>query len=224
MFRRLQAEWRLKLLLTVLVNAVYWPAYAWLSRHAVFPLRVPPRTWFDDAIAFQPDYWAWVYLSQFPVAGLLPWLIVSRESLMRYVRGMAILSGVSFAVFLFFPTASPRGVAVPVSGVMQLIQIYDGTLNAFPSLHAGFLVYLALLARRMFPEAWAKGLNIAFVVWGGAVLYATIATRQHYATDLMAGGLIGWLADWVAWRRAAGVRAATTMSRSSGVAFQDGCK
>ena len=100
----------------------------------------------------------------------------------------------------------------------------DGTLNAFPSLHAGFLVYLLKLTARLFPGTWPRWIVIAAGIWGIAILYSTIAIRQHYAVDLIAGAALGWLADWFAWRRDAGVSAATTMSRSSGVAFQEGCK
>jgi membrane-associated phospholipid phosphatase len=97
-------------------------------------------------------------------------------------------------------------------------------MNAFPSLHAAFLAYLARLTWRMFQGTLSRWSVAAGVVWGAAILYATIATRQHYAIDLMAGASIGVLADWLAWRRASGVRAATTISRSSGVAFHEGCK
>jgi hypothetical protein len=225
--RRLHAHWRLKLLLTVAVNAVFWSGYAFLGRHAFFPLWVPPTTWFDAAIPFRPEPWAWIYLSQFLFTGAVPWLIETKDALRRFVVGLVATSVVSFVCFLFFPVASPRvgmnsGAA---DGAMALIAKYDGAMNAFPSLHAGFLVYLALLVRRMFGPALPRAAVLAGVLWAGAILYATIATRQHYVVDLIAGAAVGALADWLAWRRsAAGVSAAMTMSRSSGVAFHDGCK
>jgi membrane-associated phospholipid phosphatase len=224
-WRRLQTHGRLKLLLTAFVNLLFWGGYSLLARHAFFPLWTPPRTWLDDAIPFRPEPWAWVYLSQFVAAGVLPWLIDTKDGLRRYVVGLAWMSAVSFALFALFPVASPRVDGGEAGrGAMSLVLAYDGTLNAFPSLHAAFLVYLARLGTRLFRGAipwWVA--SVAFA-WGAAILYATIATRQHYAIDLVAGAAIGLGADWIAWRRAAGVRAATTMSRQSGVAFQDGCK
>jgi membrane-associated phospholipid phosphatase len=225
-FHRAQALWRQKLLLTVAINGLFWTGYSFLARNAWFPLRTPPRTWLDSAISFQPDPWACVYLSQFIVASVLPWMIDTRESLRRYVAGVALMSALSFAVFVFFPVASPRGMdARVVSGAMKLIVTCDGAMNAFPSLHAAFVVFLARMAWRMFRDSLPRWFFLAGAGWSIAILYATIATRQHYAADLIAGGALGALADWFAWRRRPpGMSAATTISRSSGVAFQDGCK
>jgi membrane-associated phospholipid phosphatase len=221
----LQSLWRQKLLLTVLLNLAFWAGYSLFARTAFFPLRTPPRTWLDAAIPFQPEPWAWIYLSLFVVASVLPWLIDSRDVLRRYVTGFAVMSVVSFAVFFFFPVASPRTVEpATAGGAIKWILTFDGPMNAFPSLHAAFLAYLARLTWRMFQGKLSRWSVAAGVVWGAAILYATIATRQHYAIDLMAGASIGVLADWLAWRRASGVRAATTMSRSSDVAFHEGCK
>jgi hypothetical protein len=99
--RRLQSLWRQKLLLTVLLNLAFWAGYSLFARTAFFPLRTPPRTWLDAAIPFQPEPWAWIYLSLFVVASVLPWLIDSRDVLRRYVTGSAVMSVVSFAVFFF---------------------------------------------------------------------------------------------------------------------------
>jgi membrane-associated phospholipid phosphatase len=224
-FRRVQVLWRQKLLLSVAVSGIFWTGYSILARHAWFPLWTPSRTWLDTAIPFQPEPWAWIYLSQFLIAGVLPWMIDTREILRRYVNGVMLMTGVSFAVFFLFPVASPRSVDVSeLSGPMKWIVILDGTMNAFPSLHAAFLVFLAGLAGRMFRASLRPWMIAAGAGWGAAILYATIATRQHYAADLIAGAAVGALADWLAWRRATGVSAATTISRSKGVAFQDGCR
>lgn len=225
MLPRFQILWREKLLLTVLLNLFFWCGYSVLARHAWFPLRTLPRTFLDSAIPFQPGPWAWVYLSQFVAASVVPWLIDTREILRRYVAGFAVMSLVSFALFVVCPVASPRiGDATAAAGAMRLVLTFDGTLNAFPSLHAGFLVYLALLTRRIFRGGLSPWVSAGGVVWGIAILYSTIATRQHYTIDLIAGAAIGALSDWLAWRRAPGVSAAMTMSRSSGVAFHEGCK
>ena len=110
------------------------------------------------------------------------------------------------------------------SGAMAVILGYDGTWNAFPSLHAGFLVYMARLAWRLFGGAAPGTVGLVTAAWGAAILYATIATRQHYAVDLAAGAAIGAAADWLAWSSEGRRRAATTMERSRGVASQDGCR
>ena len=104
----MRAHWQLKLLLTVVINVGFWAGYGWLGRNPVFPPWMPPRVWLDTAIAFQPEPWAWVYLSQFLFTGGLPWLIDTQDGVRRYSVGLVAMSAASFAVFLFLPVASPR--------------------------------------------------------------------------------------------------------------------
>jgi membrane-associated phospholipid phosphatase len=221
---RLQAHWRLKLLLTVVLSLFFWTGYSFLGRHVFFPLRIPPLIWIDTAIPFQPEPWGWVYLSQFLFTGALPWLITEKDGLRRYVIGLVFMCVSSFLIFLFFPVAAPRPAQFSATGAMAWITGYDGIFNAFPSLHAGFLVYTSALGWRMFRRQLPRMVIAGAVFWGVLILYSTLATRQHYALDLVAGGLIGCVADWLAWRSSSGVNAATTIARSSGVASHDGCK
>ena len=197
---RLGSYWRLKLLLTVALNLFFWAGYGYLSRHAWFPLVTPPLTWVDRIVPFQPAGWSEIYLTEFAFTAIVPWLITSREALRRYAIGLLVLSSVSFLCFLLLPVASPRPAAPGDEGLHRLILRWDGSYNAFPSLHAGFLVYTFAVAWRMFrggnrPWAWALG-----TIWGLLVLYSTIATRQHYFLDLPAGAGVGAAAA-LAWRR-----------------------
>lgn len=213
MFGALLTEWRRKLLLTVVLNLLFWSGYVYLGRHALRPVRTLPLTWFDTAIPFAPKAWAWVYLSEFVATGLVPWLIRDRQTLHRYVVGFVMLTLASFSCFVFFPVASPRPLSL-VSGAYGWIVRSDGFLNAFPSLHAGFLVYVGLLMRRLWPSAPAYGVALV-AIWAVAVLYATIATRQHYAIDVFAGAALGLIADRIAWLRATRESAAMTTLRKS---------
>lgn len=218
---RLRAEWRLKLGLTVVLNLFFWTGYGWLGRHALFPVRSLTLTFLDRAIPFQPQPWVAIYLSQFLLTGILPWLIDTREGVRRYTKGFAVISVMSFATFALFPVASPRpeGAGNVGGGMAWLLQL-DGPFNAFPSLHAAFLVYMALLARHLFPKLPTVCL-LAGAIWGGGILYATIATRQHYALDLAAGAFVGILADWLAWGKSSRSAASTTL-RKRGVMSHEG--
>lgn len=198
--RRVVALCRAKAGLTLLVNALFWGGYGWLSRHAVFPVRPMAVTWLDEAVHFVPEPWAAVYLSQFLLTGGLPWLIDTAGVLRRYVHALAWLSAASFVVFLVWPVASPRPETLPTSGPMAWIAQADGTYNAFPSLHAGFLVLMGGLGWRMFVHRPPWIVRVFFMLWATAILYATLATRQHYAWDLAAGLALGLLADRMAWR------------------------
>ncbi len=217
MFARLQAEWRLKALLFVALGTAFWSCYLFLSRRAYFPLRAVPVTGLDEIVPFQPEFWAWIYLSNFLATSTLPFLLPTREAIRRYASSVWFIGLSSFAVFLFFPTQGPRPADIGGGVAMRFIAHADGTLNALPSLHAAFVVCVASLARRMFGP---KVLPVA-VLWGGAILYATLATKQHYALDLLAGGALGWGADWLAWR---GASAEAMICVSSGTASQRGAR
>ena len=221
MIRRLQAEWRLKLVLLVVFNALFWTGYQTLARHAFFPLRAVPVTWLDRAVPFAPTPWAWVYLSQFLFTGPLPLLLTTREAIQRYSVSLAVMSSAGFTTFLFFPTPGPRPPEVGASVAMNWIATGDGTLHAVPSLHAAFVVCMSALAWRMFGGAHPRRVVVLAALWSGAILFSTLATKQHYALDLFAGAWLGWMADWLAWR---GASAAAMMPFKSGSTSQRGAR
>lgn len=198
---RVRSLWRLKLVVTLIVSILFWSIYLFLSRHAWFPLHTLPITMLDVWAGYHPAVWSWVYESIFLLTGLAPWLIVSREQLRRYVAGFAFLSLVSFLLFAIFPVASPRPASVSNSRFLIFITRVDGPLNAFPSLHAGCLIYNLALVHRMFGKSlipWAAAL---LWLWALLILFGTLATKQHYALDLLAGAIIGAGADRLAWSR-----------------------
>jgi membrane-associated phospholipid phosphatase len=224
-WERIRSEWPLKLALTILLNAFFWTAYSFLSRQPLFPVRSIPLTWLDSAVAFEPTVWGWIYLSEFLATGSVPWLISTRADLRRYVIGLSALCGGSFLCFLFFPVAAPRPSSVALTGAGAFIAAWDGPFNAFPSLHAGFLVYTFALAWRLFGRRAPTAACLGAAVWGGLILYATLATKQHYALDLLGGGVLGWAADWLAWNKPlSGWIATASIFRNRARASQAGCR
>ncbi len=201
-WRRFVALWRLKLGVTAVVSVLFWSFYLFLSRHPLFPVHMLPLSWLDIWAGYRPNPWGWIYESIFLLTGISPWLIISREQLRRYIVGFALLSTASFVVFALFPVASPRPKDSQLSTFLIFITQVDGpTDTAFPSLHAGCLVYALALIRHLFGPRLNPIVAILLLVWAGLILFGTLATKQHYAVDLLAGGLLGWAADWVAWRR-----------------------
>jgi membrane-associated phospholipid phosphatase len=222
-WRRLTTLWQEKLQLTAVLNVLFWGFYLFLSRHAFLPIHTLPMTWLDRWAGFQPHPWAWVYESNFLLVGVVPWLIVSQVELRRYAAGFALLAVVSFVVFALFPVASPRPANLEASPFLIFITHVDGPLNAFPSLHAGSLIYALAWARRLCGASLNPWMAALLLAWAALILFATLATKQHYALDLLAGGLIGWAADWFAWRGpVSGDMASVKTRRKSGVASQAG--
>ena len=169
--RRVSALWQTKLWLSVMISVGFWVPYLVLSRHAWLPVHSLPLTWIDRWAGFQPQPWAWVYESNFLITGIVPWLITRRDVLRRYVLGFGLMAVVCFAIFLLFPVASPRPTGLDNSSFMLLFARVDGPLNAFPSLHAGSLVYSLALARRMFRGRLHPAVVVGGLLWGSLILF-----------------------------------------------------
>jgi membrane-associated phospholipid phosphatase len=180
-------------------------------------------TWLDAWAGFQPYPWVWIYESNFMLVPAIPWLMVSREELRRCVAGFVLLAVVSFAIFIVYPVASPRPVDLGTNPFMLLIARADGPFNAFPSLHASTLVYTLALAKRLFGRSLNPLVSAGLILWAALILFGTLATKQHYAIDLLAGGLIGLAADWVVWRNSSrDAIAVANTRRNNDVASQPG--
>ncbi len=221
--QRIAALWRAKLRLTAGLSVAFWVPYLFLSHHALRPVHTLPLTWLDEWAGFQPQPWTWVYESNFLITGIVPWLITTRTALRNYVMGFSLLAGVSFLIFVLFPVAAPRPANLDAHSILVLFARWDGPLNAFPSLHAGTLAYTLALGGRLFRGRRHPLIVAAMWLWAGLILFATLATKQHYAVDLLAGVLLGWAADWFAWRQAPGDKiAAANKRRKIGVESQSG--
>lgn len=212
-----KAEWPLKLRITIMLNAVFWVCYGTLGRHALFPVHEVPMLWLDRAVPFTPEPWSWVYLSYFLFSGGMPWLLPTRKAIRRFVICVGFMMFICFAVFLSLPTQVPRPTNIGSGIAMNWIVNLDGTLNAFPSLHAGFIVSMSALALRVF--AVPRWTMVVCGLWFAAISYSTLATRQHYSLDLLAGGIVGWISHWFTWR---GATAAAMMPVSKGITSQLG--
>lgn len=198
---RLAALWPSKLRWTVALSVVFWTPYLFLSRHAFFPLHKLPTLWIDQRIQFQPVAWVWVYLSAYPLTALVAWLITAHRELRRFGVGLMTLSAASFVIFMLFPVASPRPARMDASPFFVFVAAIDGPLNSFPSLHAGVVAYACAAARRLTLPSANRGWTLLFSGWAALILYSTLATKQHYALDLLAGGILGWTAQSIVFRR-----------------------
>ena len=129
-----------------------------------------------------------------PIALLLA---TRKAQLERYTEGYVWLSVTGFLIFLFYPVVSPRPDGLTGVAAFDLLTRYENKLNAFPSLHAGLLAYTLIFACWAFPTEISTALGRCLfslgLLWGVAILYATLATKQHYAVDLPAGIALAWL-------------------------------
>ena len=169
------------------------------------PLAIP-ATAVDLSIRFAPA-WTPVYLSIAALVPLAPWLAPDRNAVLRYARGLAMLCLPSFAIFALLPVTGPRPGLEETSALHDLLVTWDRPTNSLPSLHAGLTVYSLLvidlflgrdagLVGRDAGRAW----RAAAWTWGAALLYSTLATKQHWLLDLPPGIVLAIAAWAIAWR------------------------
>ena len=185
--------------------------YFGLQRVRLFPPREPWVTPLDALVPFAPG-WAAAYLSVCVLVPLFPLLAEHREEVRRFVRGIAWLCLPCFACFLLAPVPGPRPEAPPDGGLYGWLVGVDATWNSFPSLHAGLVVYAFLYGWRLLggglSPAGRRVLALGSLGWAGAILYGTLATKQHWIADLPPAFLLAFAAHRLAWRGAARAGAA----------------
>lgn len=180
--------------------------YFGLQRWQPFPPRAPFVTSLDALIPFEPG-WAPAYLSVCVLVPLFPLFALRREDVWRYLRGIAALCIPCFTAFLLAPMPGPRPAALASDGAYGWLVGVDATWNAFPSLHAGLVVFSFLYGWRVLGRELGPRTRLVFVAlssgWAVAILYGTLATKQHWIADLPPAFVLALLADHFAWRHAA---------------------
>jgi hypothetical protein len=194
---RVRVHFPLKLKLYLGLSIVFCVPYFVIQRLPWIHPRTLPLTWIDEAIGYRPGA-IYAYQSVYVLIPLLPFVAITRDELSRYARGFLMLCTVSFTIFLLFPVAGPRPEQAAGNWMTQLVFSYDRNLNAFPSLHAGLAAYSVLFGS----VTQAGRLVVICTLWLLVIMFATLATKQHYFLDLPPALLLAWLAHrWAGWQR-----------------------
>lgn len=181
----------LKGLCTTVAISLFMVVYFTLLRHPLFPVTLVPLTWLDRLVAFEP--WSLLpYASLWFYISLVPLLLVKRE-LPLYLSSVVLLAILGFGIFLFWPTAvSAPDIDWRRYPSIAFLKSVDASGNAAPSLHVAYAVLTALwlhrLLKRMGAPLVTQLLNGA---WCIAIVYSTLAIKQHLALDVLAGGALG---------------------------------
>jgi membrane-associated phospholipid phosphatase len=189
--RRCRALWPLKLVGNTVATAGFFPLYFWIMKNAGQPWTLP-LTALDRLIAFWPALLP-VYLSLWLYIALPVFLAKDRRELWSFALGCAFMTGIALVVFWFMPTAIPNfSIDTSPGTTLHLLKTVDAAGNAFPSLHVSFSVFACVVLARQLREvtapAWARALNIA---WAVAIVYSTMAVRQHVLVDVLGGLALG---------------------------------
>lgn len=153
-----------------------------------WPLREPvelPFTALDRAIPFVPELLP-IYVAYIP----LYWWVISRlendREVSRAFYATHLQLALALPVFAWFPVRMPRELfyGPELYGWADAFwRWFDAPNNCLPSLHAANCMLLMQLC-------WSRSHRALHVAALAAVIASTVLVKQHYAVDLLAGGLL----------------------------------
>lgn len=207
--------WRISLRLawfkalgTTAFMVLFFRAYFYLLVHHRGVAVVMPMTALDRWIGFQP--WAlpfylslWLYVS-LPVA-----LMTRKREIAAYGARIGALCLVGLAIFWLWPTRMP---ALHINWAaytgFTLLSGLDPPGNACPSLHVASALFTAIWLDRMAAGlGWGPRLRLVNALWCAAIIYSTMAIKEHVLLDVLAGAALALVMDGLtAPRRIAGYR------------------
>jgi membrane-associated phospholipid phosphatase len=191
LWRRSTTLFPLKLLGNTVATLGFFPLYFWIMKNAG-QAWVLPLTAFDRLIGFRPAVLP-VYLSLWGYIALPVLLAKDRRELWSFSIGCAAMTTLALLVFWFVPTAIPNFSVDTVPGTsLQFLKMVDSAGNAFPSLHVSFSVFACVVLARQLRDVRAPAWLRAFsVFWAAAIVYSTMAVRQHVLVDVLGGFALG---------------------------------
>jgi peptidoglycan/xylan/chitin deacetylase (PgdA/CDA1 family) len=190
---RFKAHWLTKLIVIPVFVTAFFQAYFYLLQNPAFPVTILPVSALDRLIGVQPAAMV-PYLALWFYVFLTPALLLGRRELLVYGAEVIGLTAIALGIFYFWPTAVPPFVFTPEENLswLALLKSVDAAGNACPSLHVAFavftLIWLARLLRHVAAPFWAQVLNAGACT---AIVYSTLATKQHLAVDALAGIALG---------------------------------
>jgi membrane-associated phospholipid phosphatase len=183
----------------------------WQNSHLIafesLLFAVPPIVWMHERTASWlvelMEFGYLVFYPLYPVVGGLFWAWRKRPRLMRAFRQLtdALSLGyvLCYAIYLLFPTQSPANLGVeqfasgysgPFQFMVHWIQKHGGVHgNAFPSAHIMLAFVVLMFAYRFLPRV-GPWLLVPILLMCGCAVY----DGYHYASDVVAGALVGILA------------------------------
>ena len=200
---RCKTLWPLKVVGNTVATIGFFPLYFWIMKNAG-QAWVLPLTAFDRLIAFWPAVLP-IYLSLWGYIALPVLLAKDRRELWSFSFGCAAMTALALVVFWFMPTAIPNFTIDATPGTsLHFLKTVDSAGNAFPSLHVSFSVFACIVLARQLRDAGAPAwLRLFNVAWAVAIVYSTMAVRQHVLIDVLGGLALGLALGFVSRERSA---------------------
>ncbi|HET6719264.1 MAG TPA: phosphatase PAP2 family protein, partial [Rhodocyclaceae bacterium] len=120
----------------------------------------------------------------------------------RYGWSIGGVCLVGLVFFYWFPTSvPPAAVDWSMYPGFDFLKKIDTAGNACPSLHVAAAAFSGVWLHRQLGEMGAgRWVLLVNAIWGAAILYSTLATKQHVFLDLAAGLLLGLVGVWLSLR------------------------
>lgn len=200
LLRLLPLFW-LKAIGTTVFMTAFFTAYLHLLKSPAHAVTEMPLTVVDRWLVFNPSALP-AYLSLWLYTSLPPALMIAWRDLVRYgwsIGGVCLL-GLIF--FYWFPTSVPPAmVDWSLYPGFDFLKKIDTAGNACPSLHVAAAAFSGVWLHRQLDEMGAgRWVLLVNATWGVAILYSTLATKQHVFLDLAAGLLLGLVGVWLSLR------------------------
>ncbi|MGP1684512.1 MAG: phosphatase PAP2 family protein [Giesbergeria sp.] len=182
---------------SVFMSIFFW-AYFSLLKDPAFPVVVMPLTVVDDWVDFSPialvPYFSlWIYCS-LPVMAM-----PQRVRLINFGLWIGAMSLIALSVFYFLPSAVPSAnIDWTQYPSVSFLKEVDAAGNACPSMHVAAAIYSSFWLYWLMSElrmGWRA--QAVQVFWGLAIVYSTMATKQHVSLDVWAGIALGTVFAWV---------------------------
>jgi membrane-associated phospholipid phosphatase len=177
----------------------FFMAYFWMLENPRVSPTVLPLTAVDRAVPLSTG-WLPSYLSLWVYVSLPPALFAERAPLVRFGIAIGAVCLAGLGLFALWPSAIPPELAVDFDAhpEMALLKGIDASGNACPSMHVATALFSALWLERLLREIGAPlWLRIANILWGVAIIYSTLAVKQHVFLDVVGGVLLGGLGAWL---------------------------
>jgi membrane-associated phospholipid phosphatase len=159
--------------------------------HAGRPLHLVD-TPLDHLVPLQPA-WVLIYAMVF-LQALAPIATISDVRVLdRTLLAYASMYMVGTPLWVLYPVTVPRD-PVPIVDLwtygLGLVRLADPPTNCFPSMHVALATMAALVVWRH-----DRGMGKTLAVSAALIWYSTLATRQHWMLDGLAGVTLACLAD-----------------------------
>jgi membrane-associated phospholipid phosphatase len=189
---RMWVHWCLKAVGTILFTVIFFKIYFYLLKNSFFTITLIPLCIVDQCINFQP-YFLYVYLSLWIYVSLVPALMSNKKELFYYGIYIALLCFVGIVIYVIFPTIIPQsGINWNLYPEFAFLKTVDSAGNAFPSMHVATALFSFFWLHRMLKQMSApKFLLWINLLWCLAIIYSTMAIKQHLFLDVFGGLILG---------------------------------